>query len=287
MVTRRVSERRYFLRPDRFVAELFAYLLAVASERFGVAIVAACVLSNHWHAVVVDQLGLLPRFMAWVDRLAACSLNLFRGRDEAFWAQGSYNKVRLVTREDVLDKIVYTLANVVKAGLVRRPEAWPGLVTLPELLLTKGRIARRPSLFFDPDGDTPPSGTLVLRKPPDFDELSDDEFVALVRQRLDARLQELWREARRTGRSYLGPLAVQKQRWDASPQTPRPRRSLNPDLACRDTEARVRAIEQRARFLTDYREALTAWREGDREVLFPHGTWWMRVFHAARCHPPP
>jgi putative transposase len=287
LVTRRVSERRYFLRPDAFVTQLFTYLLAVASERFGVAVVAACVLSNHWHGVVVDMHGLLPRFMAMLHRLSACAINSFRGRREAVWTDGSYNKVRLVTREDVLDKIVYVLANTVKARLVRRPEDWPGLVTLPELLLVPGRSVQRPGLFFAPEGDLPTEATLLLAKPPGFDELTDGEFVALVRTRLQARLKELWAEARREGKSYLGAKVVLRQAWQSAPDTPENRGEINPDLACRDSEERVAALEERAQFLTDYRTALRAWCDGDREVEFPAGTWWMRVFHNARCVPEP
>ncbi len=36
MVTRRVSERRFFLRPDALIAQLFGYLFAIAAEKFGV-----------------------------------------------------------------------------------------------------------------------------------------------------------------------------------------------------------------------------------------------------------
>jgi putative transposase len=287
LVTRRVSERRYFLRPDAFVTQLFSYLLAVASARFGVGIVAACVLSNHWHGVLVDRFGQLPRFMAMVHRLSARAINAFRGRWEAVWRPGSYSAVRLVTREDIVDKIVYVLVNTVKAHLVRRPEAWPGLVTMPELLLAPGRVVKRPSLYFDPEGDMPAEGTLVLVKPPGFEDMTDEAFVALVRQRLNAELEVLWAEARRTRRAYLGVKGVLSQKWDASPTSPAPRRELDPALACRDSEARVDAIAQRARFLEDYRAAMTAWRGKDREVSFPLGTWWMRVFHHANCQPPP
>jgi putative transposase len=34
-------------------------------------------------------------------------------------------------------------------------------------------------------------------------------------------------------------------------------------------------------FPARYRGALEGWRAGMRDVLFPFGTWWMKVFHAA------
>ena len=36
MITRRISERRFFLRPDPFVEQAFGYLLAVLTKRYKV-----------------------------------------------------------------------------------------------------------------------------------------------------------------------------------------------------------------------------------------------------------
>jgi hypothetical protein len=35
-------------------------------------------------------------------------------------------------------------------------------------------------------------------------------------------------------------------------------------------------------FRASYRSALERWRAGLRSVVFPSGTWWMRIFHGAR-----
>jgi hypothetical protein len=47
------------------------------------------------------------------------------------------------------------------------------------------------------------------------------------------------------------------------------------------------AYERYRRFVADYRLCLTRWRAGDRNVVWPHGTWQMRVLHNVPCHPPP
>ena len=46
-------------------------------------------------------------------------------------------------------------------------------------------------------------------------------------------------------------------------------------------------IEMERGFQQAYRTALAAWRDGEREVQFPYGTWWMRVHHRARVAPGP
>ena len=46
-VSRRCSERRFFLRPCRATRSTVVYLVAEAAERYGVMVHALCVLSNH------------------------------------------------------------------------------------------------------------------------------------------------------------------------------------------------------------------------------------------------
>ena len=63
MITRRCSERRFFMRPDRKTNNAFIYCLALAARKVRVSIVCTGTLSNHYHAVVVDNHGRLPQFL--------------------------------------------------------------------------------------------------------------------------------------------------------------------------------------------------------------------------------
>ena len=51
LLTRRCSERRFFLRPDERTTGIFLYCLAEAAERFGIRVLAWMAMSNHYHAV--------------------------------------------------------------------------------------------------------------------------------------------------------------------------------------------------------------------------------------------
>ena len=62
---------------------------------------------------------------------------------------------------------------------------------------------------------------------------------------------------------------------------------VNPRIACKRKWPRIQAIEEYKTFQKEYREALVAYLDGNRDVIFPYGSWWMRVFHGMRCHPPP
>jgi REP element-mobilizing transposase RayT len=108
------------------VNRLFCYVLAVAAERYGLLVHAFCVLSNHYHLVVTDPRARLPEFQRYLDGLVARATNCCLGRWESFWDPDSYSAVRLESATDVLDKIVYVLANPVAAGLVRHGSEWPG-----------------------------------------------------------------------------------------------------------------------------------------------------------------
>jgi len=127
LVTRRCSERRFFLRPSYRTNAIFRYILAVAATRYDVRVHAFCVLSNHFHLVVTDPHARLPEFHRYLDALVARATNCSLGRWESFWDPDGYSAVRLESNADVMEKMVYVLANPVAAGLVRHGREWPGL----------------------------------------------------------------------------------------------------------------------------------------------------------------
>ena len=69
LITRRCSERRFFLRPSKVINEIFLYVLALSAQRHGVLVHAFCVLSNHAHLIITDPQGRLPAFMQYLDSL--------------------------------------------------------------------------------------------------------------------------------------------------------------------------------------------------------------------------
>ena len=78
MITRRISQRRYLLRPDENLNEIFEYCLAEAAERYNIGLIAWLVMSNHYHAVVHDPDGNLPAFTEHLHKLLAKSINTYR-----------------------------------------------------------------------------------------------------------------------------------------------------------------------------------------------------------------
>jgi REP element-mobilizing transposase RayT len=284
LVTRRCAQRQLLLRPSPVTNQVFRYVLAVAARRFGVQVHAFCVLSNHFHLLVTDRQARLPAFEQYLDSLVARALNASLGRWESFWAPASYSAVALPTAEAIIEKAAYVLANPVAAGLVRHGREWPGLWSAPEQVEAGPVEVRRPTVFFRPRGGMPEVAELELISPPGFD--SPAEF----RDRLAQALAVLEEQARRTlgakRESFLGRRRVLAQSPTSRPAAVEPRRELNPRVASRDKWKRVEALSRLVEFRDAYRKAWQALRDGMRDVLFPAGTYWLRVAHGVRCAAP-
>jgi putative transposase len=281
LVTRRCSERRFFLRPSARTNAIFRYVLAVAASQHEIDVHAYCVLSNHFHLIVTDPHGRLPDFHRVLDGLVARATNALLGRRESFWDPDSYNATRLEDAESVFEKIAYVLANPVAAGLVRRSADWPGLWSDPHLIDGDPVCVERPAGFFRTDGPMPAVARLCLRRPPGC-EASDAFITRLLLQLHDDEDRAALRVAGQ-GRSFLGVAVVLAQSPRARPAPVDPRRRIRPRIATRNVARRVAALRRLREFAQDYREAFDAWTGGVREVLFPLGTWLMRVRHAAPC----
>jgi len=276
LVTRRCLHRAFLLRPGPLPNQLFGYILARGVALFGVEVHAFCVMSNHFHLVLTDPHANLPPFLQYLDGLVARAFNALYGLDGYLWESDGYNGTALDAAEDVLDRCAYVLANPVAAGLVQKARKWPGLWSSPADV---GRALEfeRPSHFFNPDGYLPDKVGLRLTVPPGFTSLED------FRSRLEAALAAREVEAAGQRSSFMGVARILKQRVLDRPATRERRRQLKPRFAARDPERRRNLARRLKAFLAAYREALLAWREGRREVVFPEGTYQLRVEHRAVC----
>ena len=282
LVTRRCSERRFFLHPSRATSEIFLYVLAVAARRYDVLVHAICVLSNHCHLVVTDRNGRLPAFMQYLDSLVARAVNASLGRFEGFWAtDGSYSAVEPLDPADVVAKTAYVLANPVAAGLVRRGAEWPGLWSSPEQIGAGALVARRPNVFFDPKSYLPETTALELTAPPGF--ASADEFRTLLAQALSALEEKHRGEMGSAGHRFLGVARVLAQSPFARPRGGEPRFDLKPRIAARDKWRRIEGLQRLKTFLRDYRDAWEKRRSGTANVLFPAGTYLLQILHGVQC----
>jgi len=282
LITRRCTQREFLLRPSRLTNHIIQYCLALAAERTGILLHAVCFMSNHWHGVLTDPEARLPEFLEIFHKLVAKAQNASLGRWENLWSSDKTSVVLLVSDNDVVEKMAYTLANPTVAGLVKSPSDWPGVITNP---FGEQRKIEIPDHFFDHDGDLPEVLTLRFAQPRIFGGLSDAQLQAHLNADV-AKLVKRAREDMAVRRlPFVGRNGVLRQSFSAVPKTPAPRRNPSPRIAAKSTPARVNAIRRMLEFVRDYRAAWSEWRNGNRAAVFPLGTYALRIYARVACAP--
>jgi len=281
LVTRRTSLRMFLLRPSQAVNQAIRYCLALAAERANIDLHIAVFMSNHYHLVLTDRDGRLPEFTGLLNGLLARCLNCHHGREEALWAAGQQTShVSLEDEEAVLAKSVYAVLNPVQAGLVKDFRHWPG-----ELLVQPNSYkAVKPDFFFrseKEDKSLPRSLKLQLTAPPVA--ACQNQRMPLVYEVAKAFMAQIVAERRRKGLGFLGAAAVRRQHWGDRPASPPRRGALNPRVATKNRWARVEAIQRDRAFVKAYRDSQRRWRNRERDVTWPVGTYWMRRAHSVEC----
>jgi putative transposase len=281
LVTRRCTQRQFLLRPDDETNNAFRYCLAYAANRNGIAVIAYIANSNHYHAVVIDKEGRIPRFLEEFHRLVAKHQNALRGRWENFWASEQTSLVELVGNDDVLAKTVYTLTNPVKDHLVESAVEWPGSSSLDGNLKGISLPASRPARFFRADGSMPEKVELKFARVPGLEQLDDREYAERLKEAISHVEIAADRERRDTGRRVLGVRAVLAQQPSDRPESREPRRNFDPHVASKDKWPRIEAIVRLKEFRAAYAVARDAWLHG-HPCKFPEGTWWLSEFATIR-----
>jgi putative transposase len=286
MITRRTLRRTHLLQPDAFITQFFLYALAVCAARFGIVVHAVVLMSTHEHLVISDPLGHLSRFLAQLHRLVALGVKIHRKWEGPVWEPVKSSVVELLTPQAVIEKLAYVMANPVAAGLVMRAEQWPGLTTLPPQLGCAQFTAKRPEVYFDADNPQWPAEASLQLQMPQVG-LSDDETRQKVALELQWLEQAAHAEVKAKGWRFLGAQRIallspykQATSWE-------PLRGRNPTFAVGRGQrtAFFHAVNVLRTFRKAYRDALSEWRRGVRDVVFPAGTWLMRVLHGVRVAP--
>jgi hypothetical protein len=284
--------------PKRDVVRVFEYLLAVATREFGVHVHEVLCMSNHFHVLLTDVHGKLPDFMHYLDSLLARSLNACRGSSGSVFEK-EYGLVIETDEDKVLEHAVYTLANPCADHLVRRSRQWLGFSTLT---LEYGQTVRieRPKVGLWKEDPRPEKHSRQRRqgkpsrlpdviefelvRPPVCMELGDAQLREEVRRRLNERELALIEARRRAGKDVLGIRRVLSQRWDDSPREPEELFATKPRVAGSRWAQELNRIRE---FVVAHARARARFLAGNRDVVWPAGTWQMRVRHGVPCETSP
>jgi putative transposase len=297
-VTAQAVRRMFLFLPRRDVVLVFEYLLAVAAREFGVHVHEVLCMSNHFHVLLTDVLGQLPDFMHYFDSLLARSLNACRGTSGTVFEK-EYGLVVETDEDKIIEHAVYTLANPCADHLVRRSRQWPGFSTR-HLEYGQTVTIKRPKVGLwkeDPmpkkrsspqrpakSSRLPDEIEFKLVRPPVCMELQDAQLREVIRQRLDERELHLIEARCRAGKDVLGIRRVLSREWHDSPREPEELFATKPRAAGSRWAEELQRIRE---FVLAHARARARFLAGNRDVVWPAGTWLMRVRHGVPCETSP
>jgi putative transposase len=233
------------------------------------------------HYVVTDPRCQLPRFLAMFHRLVALGAKIIREWDGSVWDRSQTSVVELCTRQALVEKIAYTFANPVEAGLVWEAYEWPGVKTTVDDIGKTKLHARRPNHYFrSKKQNWVEKEVLDVTLPPWIASADAEVFREDIRNEL-TRLENAAHE-RIPRHRVLGAKRAMKVHPESRVTSHEAARQLNPSIAVgrgAAKEVRAKAIAKLRTFRASYRAAMLEWRAGDRSVVFPAGTYAMRVVH--------
>lgn len=279
-ITQRTLGRAFRFLPRREIRQLVLYVLGVAAMRYDVSLYGFALLVTHYHLTMRDRLGNYPDFVRYLNSLLARSMNALQGESDKLWSGSGYVAVRPQSGEDLVRKIVYGMANPAAAGLVNRLEDFPGLVISPDDIGREIEV-ERPRFFFRDKGSMPDKVVLRFEIPPEFEHLGLEGYRRLLWEQLREKEHEHRVERRASGRSVVGRKRLMQAALGQRSTSWEQWFTLRPEVAARLQADRVAAIRALKSFRTSYREAWRRWREGDREVEFPVGSWWLPKYAGA------
>ena len=269
-ITRRCSERRMFLKPSKTVTSVFSYCLAIYSAKYNIQLHAGCVMSNHYHLVLTDNDGLLPKFIADLNRSLAKCLNIYYRRNEALFSSEDPCYIHLCDEEAVINKIAYVLGNPAHSAAIRKSSLWPGL----RFGESAGEMtAIRPDVYFRKNNKINPEKVTLTWQLPKLPSFKEDTLLEHIKLKLNAMETSSRGKHRR-----FGTLATLKRLSPFSrPHSAKQKSSRRPCVSAECPKRYQAALNAMKAFYQRYKEAKERWLRGEHSFDFPEGTYQIRL----------
>lgn len=257
------------------------YCLGLALSKFpGIKIIGYTFMFNHYHIVLFDRDGDSSKFIMEFNRTLAKVVNVHLGRTENVFSNDQFNRVLLADMDAVIRKIDYMRLNPVKAGLVKTPGAWPGVMHMPNLKNNYISV-KRPKKYFKSNGNTPKKVQFKLFIPDFYGEGLEGQkkFIEKCNEESDAEYKkfmegkESWKFSNRKKLMNVSPFDYPNTDalYTKNKRTPR--------FATQNALTMERIQREHTVFQAAYRLAMTDWKNGNHDVVFPPGTYKMVILH--------
>ena len=299
-ITRRADQAAWLFAPClewKIIHDAFAYCLAWASRETSVQIVAAVLMSNHYHIVAVDPECRLSEFLRIVNESMARFVNEVHGKRR----KGTKTKVRregpvwsptercciqpIMDCADIVEDILYVVCNPTCEGGVYDPTTWPGFVTSTDLIGSETAIETRlpkglvlPRSYKCPRKQRPDTLDLHLVVPPGLCPETLHKDLALRREVVLA-------DRRKGVKKWMKHYRVEKPKRLIPKKAKKTGRAHS--FICRDPERRKKVLKHFRDWVAEYDKACRIFRRDKNEALFPHGTYGHRVVLNVKTADPP
>jgi putative transposase len=280
-ITNRTIQDRYLLRPGLSFNDLFLGILGRTQRLHEMAIAAVTVLPNHFQLLlIVDDAEEVSNFMRDLQSNTAREVNRLTGWKGPVF-EHRYNMTVVTDEEPAqVERLKYVLANGVKENLVARVCQWPGVHSAEALMHGKplqghwidrtresaarnrGEKLRREDYVF--------AESVVLSPIPCWAHLPEDRYREQVKTLVEEGEAEAALARKHSGARVLGVKAILAQDPQARPTSVE--RSPVPLVHAATKAARELFYELYAEFVSAFRAAADALRQGRRDVPFPIGS---------------
>ena len=292
-LVRRAWNKAFMLTPDEqgILKNAMGYFYAIAVDRYDQTPHVFMTMCNHIHVIQTDDGGKRGLFMGFFHSQVATFINRMYGRDGNVWdPKDKPGDQWLADYDAIEEKILYTLMNPVRAGIISKVEDWNHFKITPDdwgktLTFTKPEGLEGPNW--------PDTATLNPVAPPEFDHLDDptkhfNELVKASTEVVHSDMKQSGARFKTMKDSYnlkitdtpdslknKGKVIVYKR----LPKIAKRHRSKNNPTylaSTADLEANIR--KGRREFHEQYREAWAAYKN-DKSTTFPPGTYQLVVAH--------
>ena len=300
-ITRRTCFRKAMLAPwDSRVAPIWLYGLAKAAQDNAVDVNHTMLAVNHQHSVATPRAATLPKFMHAAHHKTSCALNgllLARGMDAPgqIWDGRQPHVMRLLDAEAVMTQLVYQQVQNVASGLVDRPEEMPGFVFDWTLWLPdRGVVVPRFERYFDARSHPSELELRFVAPPMLLDAFGGDvpRLVYHMEKLTERTCQAICRARKRPARGARAVLRIHPYDEPRTMRETRGQRVPTFRIGARGIVGRERRIVASVG-VTHFRDrhggAMGEWSAGNRDVVFPYGTYEMARLHGVNVEdaPPP
>ena len=123
-------------------------------------------------------------------------------------------------------------------------------------------------------------------KPPCLRNYTDAEATLELQDRVRLRCIDKQAELAEQNRRFKGPGKLRKDKWWRSPGGSKDRYRVAPKVAVRSRWRKLAMLQRDREWEAAYAKADEAFQGGDRDVVFPAGTWKLRVDNGVNVAPP-